>query len=194
MEAETPDAIHFQANIETRIQLIRGKKVLLDADLAFLYSVTTKRFNEQVKRNLDRFPADFMFQLTSEENTNLRSQNATSNQSSKQRGGRRYLPFAFTEHGAIMAATILNSPRATQVSVYVVRAFVQLRELLVSNRELVLRLNELEKKAELMALQSETNQYHNQEQFKKILQTLRELMAPPALPTKRPIGFVTPDE
>jgi hypothetical protein len=85
--------------------------------------------------NLERFPGDFMFRLTAEENTTLRSQNATSNQSVKERGGRRYLPFAFTEYGAIMAATILNSPRATQVSVYVVRAFVQLRELLVSNRE-----------------------------------------------------------
>nr|WP_155434329.1 ORF6N domain-containing protein [Pseudoduganella danionis] len=174
--------------------LIRGQKVLLDAELAYLYGITTKRFNEQVKRNLECFPGDFMFRLTAEENTTLRSQNATSNQSVKERGGRRYLPFAFTEHGAIMAATILNSPRATQVSVYVVRAFVQLRELLVSNRELVLRLNELEKKAELMALQSETDRRDNQEQFRRILQTLRELMAPPMPVNKRPIGFVTPDE
>lgn len=122
------------------IRVIRGQKVLLDADLAALYGVETKRFNEQVKRNQQRFPEDFMFQLTDEEFDDLRSQNATSNRG---RGGRRYLPYAFTEHGAIMAATILNSPWATEVSVYVVRAFVKLRELLASHRALAKRLEEL---------------------------------------------------
>src|SRR3989338_4731766 len=112
--------------ITHRILLLRGQKVLLDADLAELYDVTTKRFNEQVRRNLVRFPTDFMFQLDEEEWAALRSQIATLKTGRGQH--RKYLPFAFTEHGAIMAATILNSPRATEVSVYVVRAFVRLRE------------------------------------------------------------------
>lgn len=101
--------------------MLRGQKVLLDAELAALYGVTTKRFNEQVRRNRERFPADFMFQLTAEEHEALRSHFATSKTAPTGRGGRRYLPYAFTEHGAIMAATILNSPRAVETSVYVVR-------------------------------------------------------------------------
>jgi hypothetical protein len=108
------------------IALVRGQKVLIDSDLATLYGVQTKRFNEAVKRNLARFPADFMFQLTAEEFAALRSQAVTSSES---RGGRRYLPRAFTEHGAIMAASVLSSPRAIEVSMSVVRAFVRLREL-----------------------------------------------------------------
>jgi hypothetical protein len=102
--------------IQQLIFLIRGKKVMLDSDLAKLYGVSTKRLNEQVKRNRDRFPGDFMFQLNSTEANNLRSQFATSKEG---RGGRRYLPFAFTEHGAIMLASVLNTPRATEVSVFV---------------------------------------------------------------------------
>lgn len=129
--------------ISSSILFFRGQRVLLDSDLAALYGVTTKRFNEQVRRNLARFPADFMFQLTAEEVTGLRSQIATSNVG---RGGRRYAPYAFTEHGAIMAATILNSPLAVEMSVYVVRAFVQLRDMLASNKELARRLDELERK------------------------------------------------
>ena len=194
MESGKSETIHFHAGIETRILLIRGQKVLLDADLAFLYGISTKRFNEQVKRNLDRFPADFMFRLTSDEFADLRSHFATSNQPDGTRGGRRYLPLVFSEHGAIMAAAILNTPRATQVSVYVVRAFVQLRELLISNKELELRLDELERKTELMALQSETHVHQTREQFRQILNTLRELMELPAQKNRRPIGFVTPEE
>src|SRR5438128_4410734 len=120
--------------IESRILLVRGHKVLLDADLAALYGVSTKRFNEQVRRNAARFPEDFMFRLSAEEWDSLRSQFATLKTGRGQH--RKYLPLAFTEHGAIMAATILNSPRATEVSVYVVRAFVRLRELLASTKEL----------------------------------------------------------
>ena len=123
--------------IESRILLIRGHKVMLDSDLAELYVVTTKRLNEQVKRNRQRFPADFMFQLTSDEATNLRSRIATSKQG---RGGRRYRPYAFTEHGAIMAASVLNSHRAIEVSIYVVRAFVKLREMLRTHKELARKL------------------------------------------------------
>jgi hypothetical protein len=133
----------IQDAIESKIYLIRGKKVMLDADLAALYGVTTKRFNEQIKRNLKRFPEDFMFQLTAEEETCLRSQFATSK---KGRGGRRYLPYVFTEHGALMAANVLNSTFAIRTSVYVVRAFVKLREVLATHKELAEKLGLLEEK------------------------------------------------
>ena len=163
-------------HITQAIQVIRGQKVLLDADLATLYGVETKRFNEQVKRNRARFPEDFMFQLREEEFAALRSQNATSKAN---RGGRRYLPYAFTEHGAIMAATILNSPWATEVSVYVVRAFVRLRELLASQQVLAERLDRLEA----------TLTEHDQS-ITEIVKALRQLMLPPDPPKKRQIGFV----
>lgn len=181
-------------SITQRIAILRGQKILLDADLAQLYGVPTKRFNEQVKRNLERFPADFMFQVTEEEFAALRSHFATSNGQPAGRGGRRYLPFAFTEHGAIMAATILNSPRAIQVSVYVVRAFVQLRELIVSNKELALRLDDLENKTELMSLKHDTFEHNTRVQLKQIFDALRDLMAPAEPTQKRPIGFVTPED
>ena len=116
-------------SITRSIVILRGRKVVLDADLAALYGVTTKRLNEQIRRNQERFPSDFMFQLTEEEHRALRSHFATSNSVGPGRGGRRYLPYVFTEHGAIMAATVLSSPRAIEMSVYVVRAFVKLREL-----------------------------------------------------------------
>lgn len=161
--------------ISSSILFFRRQRVLLDSDLAALYGVTTKRFNEQVRRNLARFPADFMFQLTSEEVIALRSQIATSNVG---RGGRRYAPYAFTEHGAIMAASILNSPLAVEMSVYVVRAFVQLRDMLGSNKELARRLDELERK-----LAS-----HDQA-ITGILKAIRQLMCPPPEPKRRGIGF-----
>lgn len=157
-----------------RIHLIRGQKVMLDADLAELYEVPTKRLNEQVRRNLERFPSDFMFQLTAEEYEALRSQIATSNGG---RGGRRYLPYVFTEHGALMAATVLNSPRAIEMSVFVVRAFVQLREMLASHRELAIKLDELERKLAT----------HDQA-IAGLLGAIRQLTtAPPG--KNRPIGF-----
>lgn len=161
--------------IAQAIRVIRNQKVLLDADLAALYGVETKRFNEQVKRNRARFPDDFMFQLTEAEFAALRSQSATSN---TRRGGRRYLPCAFTEHGAIMAATILNSPWATEVSVYVVRAFIRLREVLASQEALVQRLDRLE-----------ANLTEHDQAISDILKALRQLMMPPD-PPKRQIGFV----
>ncbi|HZV66461.1 MAG TPA: ORF6N domain-containing protein, partial [Telluria sp.] len=129
--------------ITQRIVLLRGQKVLIDSDLAALYGVATRRLNEQVRRNLERFPQDFIFEVTNDEFSNLKSHFATSSW-----GGRRKRPLAFTEHGAIMAASVLKSPRAVDVSVYVVRAFVQLRELVVSNKELALRLDDLEHKTE----------------------------------------------
>lgn len=163
------------------IFILRGQRVLLDAELAALYGVTTKRFNEQVRRNRGRFPADFMSQLTAEEYEALRSHFATSKPSPARRGGRRYLPYAFTEHGAIMAATILNSPRAVEMSVYVVRAFVKLRELLASNRDLARRLAALERS--LVTLDLKT-----QQQFKDVYEAIRALMTPPPL-KRRGIGF-----
>lgn len=156
--------------IERAILSIRGEKVMLDNDLADLYGVETKRLNEQVRRNLNRFPPDFMFQLTLQEWEALRSQFATL----KRGEHRKYLPFAFTEHGALMLANVLNSERAAQTSVQVVRAFVRLRQMLASNAELARKLAALEKKYDA--------------QFKIVFDAIRQLMSPPARP-KREIGF-----
>ena len=131
--------------VDSRIHYLRDQKIILDADLSELYGVTVKRLNEQVKRNLSRFPSDFLFQLTRSERDVLRSQIATSNTG---HGGRRYLPYAFTEHGAIMAATVLNSTRAIQMSIFVVRAFVHIREALATSRQIVVKLAELERRIE----------------------------------------------
>lgn len=141
-----PDASHVVPleRISQSILVLRGCRVLLDTDLAELYGVTTKRFNQQVRRNVERFPADFMFQLTDAEAASLRLQFATLKTGRGQH--RKYLPYAFTEHGAIMAATILNSARAIEVSVYVVRAFVELRTVLASNEELARKFELLERK------------------------------------------------
>lgn len=155
-----------------RILVIRGQRVLLDSDLAQLYEVETKKFNQQIKRNPARFPPDFMFKLTLEEFEGLRSQNVTSN-----RGGRRYLPMVFTEHGAIMAASVLNSVRAVEMSVYVVRAFVQLRELLVDHKALADKLVALERRVS-----------HHDSSLAEVLAAIRALMAQPK-PAHRPIGF-----
>jgi len=160
--------------IESLILVIRGQRVMLDADLAALYGVPTKVLNQAVRRNTDRFPEDFMFQLTDEEFENLRSQFVTSKQG---RGGRRYLPYAFTEHGAIMAANILNSGLAVEMSVYVVRAFVRLREMLATHRELAAKVAELERKTA-----------GHDRQIIKIIKVIKQLMAPPAVTAKK-IGF-----
>ncbi|MGH9786974.1 MAG: ORF6N domain-containing protein [Terriglobia bacterium] len=168
--------------ISSRILLVRGQKVMLDADLAELYGTSTSRFNEQVRRNRDRFPSDFMFQLTNQEVERLRSQIAISTGKTREvgRGGRRYLPLAFTEHGAIMAATILNTPRATEVSVFVVRAFVRLREMVAANKELAKKLDELERRVS-----------HHDEAITSIVKAIRELATPPEPKPKRRIGFIS---
>jgi hypothetical protein len=158
--------------IAEAILILRGQKVILDADLARLYGVTTKRLNEQVKRNTERFPTDFMFQLTDDELEILRSQFATSRW-----GGRRYLPYAFTEHGALMAANVLNTPTAVEVGVYVVRAFIKLRELLSSHTELSHKLIELESRLD-----------GHDEQIGALMQAIRQLLAQPEKPERR-IGF-----
>lgn len=175
--------------ITQRILLLRSQKVLLDADLAALYGVETRRLNEQVRRNRARFPADFIFEVTADEYAHLKSHFATSSW-----GGRRKLPLAFTEHGAIMAATILSSQRAVEMSVYVVRAFVQLREVLASHRDLAKKLEELEQRTEALALRHDTFAHNTRVQLKQAFEAIRELMGPPEPPKKRPIGFVTPEE
>ena len=163
--------------VESRILILRRQKVILDIDLAELYGVPVKRLNEQVKRNQDRFPADFMFQLTAKEHDILRSQIATSTQS---HGGRRYPPHAYTEHGAIMAATVLNSKRAVQMSVFVVRAFVRLRDMLGTNRQLAAKLDELERHVD-----------SHDATIQELIEAIKELMAPER-PTQRKIGFRLP--
>jgi hypothetical protein len=169
--------------IEKTIFLIRGERVIIDADLAALYGVETRRLNEQVARNLERFPGDFMFQLTRQEVSGLMSHFAISNGG---RGGRRKLPYAFTEHGAIMAASVLNTPRAVEMSVFVVRAFVRLRQLLATHKELAEKLAELERKLA-----------SHDEQIVAIIDAIKQLMAAPAPPTppdKRRIGFRSGDK
>ena len=178
--------------IENNIYLLRGQKIMLDNDLAALYGVTTKRFNEQVRRNRERFPEDFMFQLSGEEWESLRSQIATLNAGRGQH--RKYLPYAFTEHGAIMAATILNSPRATEISVYVVRAFVRLRETLATHKALASKLEALEKQTAALAFKHGSLAANTRAQFKQVIDAIRQLMTPPPEPKKRPIGFVIPQE
>jgi hypothetical protein len=161
--------------VSRAIVVLRGRRVLLDAELATLYGVTTKRLNEQVKRNADRFPEDFMFRLSRAEIDALnRSHSATGSQKHRDP---RFPPYAFTEHGAIMAATTLNSRRAVEMSLYVVRAFVRLRELLASNRAFVRKLDELERRL-----------HTHDEAITDILRTLRGLMNPPAS-ERRGIGF-----
>ncbi|HEY6241132.1 MAG TPA: ORF6N domain-containing protein [Burkholderiales bacterium] len=164
--------------------VLRGQRVMLDADLAALYGVTIKRLNEQVKRNLERFPTDFMFKFSRGEWNSLRSQFATLKAGRGQH--RKYLPYAFTEHGALMAAMVLNSPRATEVSVYVVRAFVELRDTLVAHKELAKRLDELESRFQRKL------GTHDQA-IAGILDAIRQLMAPPEPNPKRRIGFVQND-
>ena len=159
--------------IAGRIYQIRGTKVMLDSDLAALYDVPTRRLNEQVKRNLNRFPEDFMFQLTREEYENLRSQFATSSNDSGH-GGRRYNPLVFTEHGALMAASVLKSKRAVEVSVYVVRAFVQLRQMLATHEDLKRKIEAMEAKYD--------------EQFGVVFEAIRQLLETDEKP-KRKIGF-----
>jgi hypothetical protein len=179
--------------ISLRIATVRGQRVIVDADLAALYGVETKRFNEAVKRNLTKFPTDFMFMLTAEEFGALRSQFATSNGQPAGRGGRRYAPRVFTEHGALMVAMVLSSPRAVEISIYVVRAFVRLRELATTHTDLAKRLTELEDKTEALAMNHDTFSRNTRAQLKQVFDALRELMTPPD-PPKRHIGFINPED
>jgi hypothetical protein len=159
------------ADILSRIVSVRGQRGLLDSDLAAVYGVTTARLNQQVNRNIERFPADFIFQLDSQELANLMLHFATSSLGNRTHGGVRKPPRMFTEHGAIMAATVLSSPRAIQMSVYVVRAFVKLREVLTSNSTLARRLESLERS--VAALDSGTRK-----QFDQVYEAILGLMGP----------------
>ena len=160
--------------VERRIFLVRGQKIMLDADLAALYRVPTKSLNLAVKRNADRFPEDFMFQLTDDEVAGLRFHSETSKRG---RGGRRYLPYAFTEQGVAMLSSVLRSSRAVQVNIAIMRTFVRLREMLLSNADLARKLADLENKYDA--------------QFKVVFDAIRELMLPPD-PPRRKIGFHPP--
>ena len=160
--------------IELRILLIRGQKVMLDADLAEMYGVPTRALNQAVKRNLSRFPSDFMFQLSKEEKHEV----VTNCDHLAKLKFSKALPYAFTEHGALMAASILNTERAAEVSVFVVRAFVRLREMIASHKALAAKLDELERKLE-----------GHDAAIRSVVRTIQQLMQPPAS-KKRPIGFV----
>jgi hypothetical protein len=158
-------------DISQRIHTVRGHRVMLDADLAELYDVPTKAFNQAIRRNMDRFPEDFMFQLTEEEFAGLRSQFVTSK---KGRGGRRYLPYVFTEQGVAMLSGILQSHRAVQVNIAIMRAFVRMRRMLVSHEELARKMAALEGKYD--------------SQFRVVFDAIRAMMEPPKTPRQR-IGF-----
>src|ERR1700734_1343032 len=163
--------------VESRILSLRQQRVILDANLAGLYGVPVRILNQQVKRNRERFPPDFVFQLTAKEHEVLRSQIVISKEG---RGGRRYAPYAFTEHGAVMAATVLNSERAVEMSVFVVRAFVRLREMLATNRRLAGKIGELENRLDT-----------SDSPIKELIEAIKELMTPKEPPRSR-IGFQLP--
>jgi phage regulator Rha-like protein len=176
------------ANLQGAIHLIRGQRVMLDSDLAMIYGVTTKRLNEQLKRNRGRFPADFAFQLTVQEFRNLKSQIATSSVrsqfvTSSSHGGKRKLPWVFTEHGALMLASVLNSAIAIQASVRVVRAFVRLREMVAANAQLAAKLKELERRFD-----------SHDEAIANLFAALKQLVEPTDAPKRREIGFHVREE
>jgi phage regulator Rha-like protein len=163
--------------VESRILVLRGLKVIVDADLAELYGVEVRHLNQQVKRNVKRFPSAFCFQITRREHKILRSQNVIS---SEGHGGRRYPPFVFTEHGAIMAATVLSSERAIEMSVFVVLAFVRMRQVLTENRQIAAKLAELERRLE-----------GHDADIQDVMSAIRALTTPSA-PTRKRIGFELP--
>lgn len=169
--------------IVSKIYLVRGKKVILDADLAMLYGVETKRLKEQVRRNPGRFPPDFMFELTENELDGLRSQIATSN---KGRGGTRYLPMVFTEHGVLMLSSVLNSEQAIAVNIQIMRIFTRFRELLFTNQELMLRLEQLE-----ASMAHADERYEQLEKhIELVFATLKEMIEPtPRSLPQQPLGY-----
>jgi hypothetical protein len=164
--------------LDRAILLIRGQRVVLDADLAALFGVSTRALNQAIKRNLDRFPADFLFRLTPEEKTEV----VTNCDHLAGLKFSRHLPYAFTEHGAVMAATVLNSKRAAEVSVFIVRAFVRMRQMLASHRQLALRLADLERQVAT-----------HDASIRSLVSAIRQLLQPPE-PKKKRIGFVTDDD
>lgn len=185
-----PTVPALQPHIARHILSLRDQRVMLDADLAALYGVETKVLVQAIKRNSERFPGDFMFQLDGEEWASLRSQFVTSNTG---RGGRRYAPYAFTEQGVAMLSSVLNSPRAIAVNIEIMRAFVQVRSMAATHQDLARQLSELQDKTESLAMQHDTFSRNTRAQLKQVFDALRELMTPPE-PPKRPIGFITPED
>jgi hypothetical protein len=175
--------------IESRIVVLRGLRLMIDADLAVLYGVTTKRLNEQVKRNAERFPGDFMFQLSPAEKAEVVA-NCDHLQKLK---FSKVLPYAFTEHGAIQAANVLASAQAVEMGIFVVRAFVRMRELASVHADLAKRLDELEHKTEGLALTHDTFSRNTRAQLKQLIEAVNQLMVPPD-PPRRPIGFINPED
>ncbi len=184
--SETPTLL---PRIESRVVVLRGLRLMIDADLAALYGVTTKRLNEQVKRNADRFPRDFMFKLTPHEKAEVV---ANCDHLAKLKFS-KVLPHAFTEHGAIQAANVLASPQAVEMGIFVVRAFVRMREMAAVHSDLAKRLSELEQKTEGLALTHDTFSRNTRNQLRALIEALNQLMVPPD-PPKRPIGFVNPED
>jgi hypothetical protein len=180
----------LQPVIQRRILALREQRVMLDADLAQLYGVETRVLMQAVKRNLARFPEDFMFQLSAEEFANLRSQSVIS---SAGHGGRRTAPYAFTEQGVAMLSSVLGSPRAIAVNIEIMRTFVRVRALAATHSDLAQRLADLEEKTEALAMNHDTFSHNTRAQLKKVFDALRELMTPPD-PPKRPIGFINPED
>ncbi len=180
----------LQPHIESRILALREQRVMLDADLAVLYGVQTKVLVQAVKRNLARFPADFMFQLSATEFGSLRSQFVTSNTG---RGGRRTAPYAFTEQGVAMLSSVLGSPHAIAINIEIMRTFVRVRALAATHGDLAQRLNDLEQKTETLSMRHDSFSDNTRIQIKQIFDALRDLMTPPD-PPKRPIGFVTHED
>jgi hypothetical protein len=172
--------------VEGLIHVIRGQKAMLDTDLAGLYGVPTKRLNEAVKRNISRFPEEFMFQLSRTEAESLRSQTATSNE---RRGGRRYSPYVFTEYGVVMLSSVLNSPRAIQANLMIVRAFIRMRELIASHKDLSIRIEKLERGHDRTASVIEVLV----EDIDRLAGEVKDMKALPPV-TKRKIGFFTGED
>lgn len=188
--SSAPTVPALQPHIARHILALRDQRVMLDAELAALYGVETKVLVQAIKRNIERFPADFMFQLSAEEWQSLRSQFVTSNVG---RGGRRYAPFAFTEQGVAMLSSVLNSPRAIAINIEIMRAFVQVRSMAATHQDLVKQLAELQDKTESLAMSHDTFSRNTRAQLKQVFDALRELMTPPE-PPKRPIGFITQED
>lgn len=174
-------------HIENRIQTIRGLRVIVDVDLAALYGVPTKALNQAIKRNASRFPADFLFQLTADEKARV----VTNCDHLQPLKFSRTLPYAFTEHGAIQAANVLASAQAVEMGIYVVRAFVGLREALSAHADVAKRLADLEMKTESLGISHDTFSRNTRLQLRQLLDAVRELTTPPD-PPKRPIGFIQP--
>ena len=187
--AVTGTAAAMLPRIEARIQTIRGQRVMVDSDLALLYGVETKRLNEQVKRNANRFPQDFMFQLTAAEKAEVVA-NCDHLQKLK---FSKALPFVFTEYGAVALANVLASAQAVEMGIYVVRAFVQLRQAASLHADLAKRLSQLELTTERLEMSHDTFSRNTRAQLRQVMDALKELMEPPQSP-KRPIGFITPED